>query len=177
MYECRISQRLCERVRTAIRSANFDLFDACLSDAINHNVVHRGRHLGDEPVNAAREIQGNGNDGDVGDADAEDGVDRMAVLLQLCAESHGTMRRFVGGTACVVPYPFRLVDGIVYCRIVEHVVNVLAYMPSFVRLKKSKARSGRHFPLAATTWFEATQLLFESIDVGNRSLLSIDGIV
>ncbi len=84
-------------MRIAIHSANLDLFDACLSDAINHNVAHRGRRHGDAPVSAVREIRVDGNGGDLGDADAEDGVDRMAVLLQLCAESHGTMRWFVGG--------------------------------------------------------------------------------
>lgn len=37
--------------------------------------------------------------------------------------------------------------------------------------------TGRHFPLATTAWLEATQLLFETLDVGNRSLLAADGIV
>lgn len=61
---------VCDRLRTAIRRADFAAFRASLGDAIK------------KPKHA------------LGDGAEEPDVDRMTVLLQLCADSHGAMRNF-----------------------------------------------------------------------------------
>ena len=59
-----VCQMVCERLRTAIRRADFAAFRAALADALKPNHT-------------------------TGDDAEERDVDRMTVLLQLCAESHG----------------------------------------------------------------------------------------